>query len=283
MTEQPAEPAAVEKDAVEAKISELDILRQSLQAAQAKSADYYDQLLRLKAEFENFRKRTEKDRADSRRWGKEEIVLRLVSLMDVMELAEAAAHKSPDVKSMVQGLDMLYGEFKRLLKEEGLEEIPTAVGDAYNHAAHEAVETIEDKEDGKILAVLQKGYKFQGGLFRLAREISGIGVDRGRVAVERPALAGVGVRPASAPNLDADVGAADVDRRRVEAGNGSGSDRAHGHPRRCRSASAILAIAARRDKPSGRCRSVPSPNRHSTPHTSASIRSDGCRRPSAGR
>lgn len=169
MTDQPAEPAAAEKDAVEAKISELDILRQSLQAAQAKAADYYDQLLRLKAEFENFRKRTEKDRADSRRWGKEEIVLRLVSLLDVMELAEAAAHKSPDVKSMVQGLDMLYGEFKRLLKEEGLEEIPTAVGDAYNHAAHEAVETIEDKEDGKILAVLQKGYKFQGGLFRPAR------------------------------------------------------------------------------------------------------------------
>ena len=169
MTEPSAESAAAEKDAVEAKISELDILRQSLQAAQAKSADYYDQLLRLKAEFENFRKRTEKDRADSRRWGKEEIVLRLVSLLDVMELAEAAAHKSPDVKSMVQGLDMLYGEFKRLLKEEGLEEIPTAVGDAYNHAAHEAVETIEDKEDGKILAVLQKGYKFQGGLFRPAR------------------------------------------------------------------------------------------------------------------
>ena len=169
MTEPSAESAAAEKDAVEAKISELDILRQSLQAAQAKSADYYDQLLRLKAEFENFRKRTEKDRADSRRWGKEEIVLRLVSLLDVMESAEAAAHKSPDVKSMVQGLDMLYGEFKRLLKEEGLEEIPTAVGDAYNHAAHEAVETIEDKEDGKILAVLQKGYKFQGGLFRPAR------------------------------------------------------------------------------------------------------------------
>ena len=169
MTEQPADPLADEKDAVEEKISELDILRQSLQAAQAKSADYYDQLLRLKAEFENFRKRTEKDRADSRRWGKEEIVLRLVSLMDVMELAEAAAHQSPDVKSMVQGLDMLYGEFKRLLKEEGLEEIPTAVGDAYNHAAHEAVETLDGEEDGKILAVLQKGYKFQGGLFRPAR------------------------------------------------------------------------------------------------------------------
>ena len=66
MTEPSAESAAAEKDAVEAKISELDILRQSLQAAQAKSADYYDQLLRLKAEFENFRKRTEKDRAPAR-------------------------------------------------------------------------------------------------------------------------------------------------------------------------------------------------------------------------
>jgi copper chaperone CopZ len=70
--------------------------------------------------------------------------------------------------SQTKGSHLLF-HLSRLLKEEGLEEIPTAVGDAYNHAAHEAVETIEDKEDGKILAVLQKGYKFQGGLFRPAR------------------------------------------------------------------------------------------------------------------
>lgn len=141
---------------------------EALAAAEAKALDYFDQLLRLKAEFENYRKRVEREKIDARRWGKEEIVLRLVSLMDVMEQAEAVAHKSTDVKSIVLGLDMLYGEFKRLLKEEGLEEVVAAVGGAYDHQIHEAVET-EDGEDGKILAVLQKGYRFQGGLFRPAR------------------------------------------------------------------------------------------------------------------
>lgn len=141
---------------------------EALAAAEAKALDYFDQLLRLKAEFENYRKRVEREKIDARRWGKEEIVLRLVSLMDVMEQAEAVAHKSTDVKSIVLGLDMLYGEFKRLLKDEGLEEVVAAVGGAYDHQIHEAVET-EDGEDGKILAVLQKGYRFQGGLFRPAR------------------------------------------------------------------------------------------------------------------
>lgn len=143
-------------------------LAEALSAAEAKAADYFDQLLRLKAEFENYRKRVEREKIEARKWGKEEIVLRLVSLMDVMEQAEAVAHKSVDVKSIVLGLDMLYGEFKRLLKEEGLEEVPAAAGGPYDHAVHEAVET-EDGEDGKIVAVLQKGYRFQGGLFRPAR------------------------------------------------------------------------------------------------------------------
>lgn len=167
MTEQ--NNAGADDAARDIKTAELDILRQSVADAQAKAAEYYDQLLRLKAEFDNYRKRVEREKIEARRWGKEEIVLRLVSLMDVMEQAEAAAHKSPDLKSVVLGLDMLYGEFKRLLKEEGLEEIPAEVGGGYNTDWHEAVETVDNGDEGKILNVLQKGYKFQGGLFRPAR------------------------------------------------------------------------------------------------------------------
>lgn len=156
--------------ASEAKTPELDILRQSLAESKAKSADFQDQLLRLRAEFENYRRRVEKEKTEARRWGKEEIILRLLSILDVMEQAESAAHKSPDLKSVVLGLDMLYKEFKRMLKEEGLEEVAAAPGDTYSHETQEAVETVEDDgEAGKILTVLQKGYKFNGNLFRPAR------------------------------------------------------------------------------------------------------------------
>jgi molecular chaperone GrpE len=164
------EKAAADNAAAENKVAELAILKESLDQARAQAAEHYDQLLRLKAEFENFRKRTEKEKGDHRRWGREEIVLQLVSLLDVMEQAEAAAHKGADLKSMVDGLDMLYGEFKRLLKGQGLEEEPVAPGDAFNPQLHEAVDIVEeDGEDGRVLAVLQKGFKFQGSLLRPAR------------------------------------------------------------------------------------------------------------------
>jgi molecular chaperone GrpE len=162
--------ADLAQTAAEQKTSELAILKQSLDEAKAQAADHYDQLLRLKADFENFRKRADRDRAEARRWGKEEIVGRLASLMDVLEQAEAAAHKGADLKSVTIGLDMLYKEFKKLLKEEGLEEVPAQEGQPFDHSVHEAVDTVEDEgEENRILGVFQRGYRFNGNLLRPAR------------------------------------------------------------------------------------------------------------------
>jgi molecular chaperone GrpE len=170
--DQDALPVDVAELAAEQKRSELSILKESLDAARAQTAAHYDQLLRLKAEFENFRKRADKEKTDNRRWGKEEIILRLVSLMDVMEQAEKAAHSSTDMKSVVAGLDMLYKEFKRLLKDEGLEEIEANPGDSFDPSTHEAVAAEGDGDGsgpGLISAIIQKGYKFGGALLRPSR------------------------------------------------------------------------------------------------------------------
>jgi molecular chaperone GrpE len=154
--------------AAEEKVSELSILKQSVDDARAQAAAYYDQLLRLKAEFENFRKRAEKEKQDHRRWGKEEVVIQLVDLMDVMEQAQTAAHRASEVKSIVQGLDMLHAKFRRFLEDEGLTEI--AAEDRFDPRIHEAVEMVpEPGEEGRILGVLQKGYQFQGNMLRPAR------------------------------------------------------------------------------------------------------------------
>jgi molecular chaperone GrpE len=166
------EPAPVEdRDAAtEQKLAELAILKQSLDDAKAKAEDYFNQLVRLKAEFENFRKRTEKEKADARRWGREEVVLRLIEILDVMEQADAAARKAADPKSIAAGLNMLFGEFRRFLKEEGVEEVAAPVGEKYSPESHEALETAEEEGDGgAILEVYQKGYRFQGRLLRPAR------------------------------------------------------------------------------------------------------------------
>ena len=159
----------VARAAVEEKIAEQAILKESLDQARAQAKDYYDQLLRLTADFENYRKRTEREKVDQRRWGKEEVLLPLISLMDVVEQAEIAAHKTTDMKSIVAGLDMLYSQFKKLLKDEGIEFIDPA-GEKFNPELHEAVELVPDEgEEGRVLSVMQKGYKSQGQLLRPAR------------------------------------------------------------------------------------------------------------------
>ena len=66
--------------------------------ARRKSADYYDQLLRLKAEFDNYRKRVEKEKVEARQWGKQDVIMPLLSLVDVFEQAMAQAENAKDVK-----------------------------------------------------------------------------------------------------------------------------------------------------------------------------------------
>jgi molecular chaperone GrpE len=163
MSETKTKESEIASDAAEVKTSELAILKQSLDEAR-------DRELRLRADFDNHRKRMDKEKSEARRWGKEEIVVRLASLMDVLEQAEAAAQKGADLKSVTVGLDMLYKEFKKLLKEEGLEEVPAEPGAAFDPAVHEAVETCpHDGPENRVLAVFQRGYRLHGNLLRPAR------------------------------------------------------------------------------------------------------------------
>ena len=78
----------------EEKVSELEILQQSLEDKKKQAEAYYDQLLRLKAEFENFRQRSEKEKSRQRLWGKEEVLLKQISLFDVIEQAYSSIEKN---------------------------------------------------------------------------------------------------------------------------------------------------------------------------------------------
>src|SRR5882672_9809683 len=93
---------------VEDNLSEFESLLQALADSRKKAAEYYDQLLRLRAEFENFRKRAEREKAEARAWGKQEVLLQLISLVDVFEQAMDQIHKAKDLKHVVQGVEMLH-------------------------------------------------------------------------------------------------------------------------------------------------------------------------------
>lgn len=156
-----------EDDAREEKLSELEILKQSFDEKKRQAQDYYDQLLRLKADFENFRRRSEKEKKDYLDWGKEKILLKQIAMDDVLQQALKSAKTGNNIESIVVGLEMVSKEFEKMLKEEGVEEIKCAKFDPNTCEALEQAES--EEEDGTVLAVYQKGYKMNGKLIRTAK------------------------------------------------------------------------------------------------------------------
>lgn len=160
---------------LEEKLAELAILQQSVDDNKKRAADYYDQLLRLRAEFDNYRKRVEKEKVDARAWGKQDVIMPLLGLVDVFEQALNQAVHAKDVKQVAVGLEFLHKNFSQFLKSEGLE-VLTLVGEPFDPHMAEAVEQVEVENDqvGIVLEEVQKGYRFQGRVIRPSRVRVGV-------------------------------------------------------------------------------------------------------------
>ena len=157
----------MQKDAKETEQSP----EESLEALQKKAQIYWDQLLRLQAEFENFRKRAEKEKMDAMYLGREIIIARMIALTDVMETALSHAQNSTDINSLKEGFALVVQEFLTFLKSQGTEQLKT-VGESFDPHLHEAVEQIftdKKEEDNRIVGEIQKGYSMNGRLIRPAR------------------------------------------------------------------------------------------------------------------
>ncbi len=152
------------------KLAELEILRQSLEMAKAKEKENYDQLLRLGAEFDNFRKRAETRVQESRRAGREDVLLQLISLADGLHQAEESTKTTTDAEAVKKGLSLLHQQFEKFLRDQGLIVIK-AVGEKLDPHRHEVIaqEERSDKDDGYILDEIQRGYMWQDRLVRPSR------------------------------------------------------------------------------------------------------------------
>ncbi|MDR2860613.1 MAG: nucleotide exchange factor GrpE, partial [Elusimicrobiota bacterium] len=113
------------------------------------------------------RRRSEKEKRDFLEYGKEKILIKQISIDDVLQQALKSAKSGGKVEDIIIGLDMISKEFSKMLIEEGVEEIKI---DKFDHNTCEALDYVEsDKEDGTILDVYQKGYKMNGKLIRTAK------------------------------------------------------------------------------------------------------------------
>jgi molecular chaperone GrpE len=121
-------------------------------------------LLRRQAEFDNYRKRTERERSEYLQYAGMELVRDMLPILDDFDRALKAECGSPDY---ARGIEMIYSRMYETLKKMGLEPIE-ATGKSFDPHMHQAVERVETKDapDGTILAEFQRGYMFKGKMLR---------------------------------------------------------------------------------------------------------------------
>lgn len=132
----------------------------------AEKADLQDRFLRRQAEFENFRRRVEKEKLEFSQYASSEAVQSLLPIVDDFE--RALKQESAD-KEYVRGMELIYQHLLDALKKLGLEPI-TSTGQSFDPYVHQAIDRVEtdDAEDHTILEEYQRGYNFKGRLLRPA-------------------------------------------------------------------------------------------------------------------
>lgn len=132
--------------------------------------DYYGQLLRLKAEFENYRKRVDREKPEWFKTGRAEVLAKLLPLFDLLQHAHEEVKAGHADTPLAKGLEAIFKEFDRLFKEEGVTRIDPA-GKAFDPHYHEAF-GFADKpgvEEGAVADVLQAGYLLGDKVLRTAK------------------------------------------------------------------------------------------------------------------
>ncbi len=141
------------------KNSEIEMLKAELDAKN-------DQLMRTAAEFDNFKKRTEREKTSIAEFAKAGLIKQLLPILDNIDRASATDHNSAEY---IKGIEMIVKQFESITTNMNIEEIAKA-GDQFDPNFHEAVMHIEDETLGKnvIAEVLQKGYKIGDTVIRAA-------------------------------------------------------------------------------------------------------------------
>jgi len=144
---------------------------------QSKCDDINDKYLRLYSEFDNYRKRTQKERIEFSKTASEDIILSLLPVLDDLERALTSTLKTGEGMEVVpkDGLELIYQKFKALLAQKGLEPI-TSMGEVFDVDFHDAITNIPAPSDnlkGKVVDEVEKGYKLNGKVIRYSKVVVG--------------------------------------------------------------------------------------------------------------
>jgi molecular chaperone GrpE len=143
--------------------------------AEVKLAEMQDKYLRLSAEFDNYRKRTLREKIELTKHAGENILVSIVPVMDDFDRALNLMETANDCAAMKSGIDLIYNKFNDFLKQHGIKEIE-ALHSEFNVDLHEAVSKtpVEDEAlKGKVVDVVQKGYYLHEKVMRFSKVIVG--------------------------------------------------------------------------------------------------------------
>lgn len=166
---------AAEEGSQDPELSEEEKLAKDLEEAKTELDKQKKEYLFLLAEFDNFRKRTLKEKADLVKNAAEKAMLEILPVVDDFERALQAMHDSSDLESVKEGVDLIYNKFVKYLESNGVKAIDSNNAD-FNTEYHEAVTTFpaaDDSQKGKVIDTVQKGYMINDKVLRHSKVVVG--------------------------------------------------------------------------------------------------------------
>ena len=176
-----AVPSTAEQDLETQEAVDVNEETSQREPAEETKPDYYEQFVRLSADFENFRKRTEREKAAFISYGKKELAEKLLPSYEILLKQAAQFDKdktdkklSGELKNVVSGIQMILGEMEKAFRSEGIVRMDV-LNKPYDPATQEVVAMVpaEEKQDGLVLQEVQMGFMLDGKVLRAARVIVG--------------------------------------------------------------------------------------------------------------
>lgn len=152
-----------------------DELQEKYDLLEQKNQTLQNDYLRLMAEFDNYRKRTLKEKADLLKSGGEDVIKKLLPVIDDFERAIDALEKSDDINAVKEGVNLIYNKFKAYLESNNVKEIPS-IGESFDTELHEAITTFPaptPEQKGKVIDCMTKGYKHNDKVIRYSKVVVG--------------------------------------------------------------------------------------------------------------
>jgi len=157
------------------KKSKTEELQEQLEESNIKTAEINDKYLRLYSEFDNFRKRTIKEKSDIYKTAGEDVIISIISIVDDFERALQNTEDNEENKAHREGLELIFSKFNKILESKNVKAIE-AIGKEFDTDLHEAITQIpaptEDMQ-GKVIDVVEKGYTMNDKVIRFSKVVIG--------------------------------------------------------------------------------------------------------------